>query len=124
MLIPLHTDNLSNWSRANSSKDQNAQKLYRGQMATTSDELQFNEALCARVHRIRNERGWTSEQMATALGIPSERYRKYEYRSPLPSYLIERFALINNLSIAYVLTGKNESYTHGPQEIAKIRAQK
>ena len=91
-------------------------------MATTPEELQFNEALCARVHRVRNDRGWTSEQMATALGIPSERYRKYEYRSPLPCYLIERFALINNMSIAYVLTGKNESVSATPQEYAKKRA--
>lgn len=69
-------------------------------------ELQFNERLCARVHRLRNERGWTAEQMATALGIPAERYRKYEYRSPLPHYLIEQFAVIVGRDIEYILTGK------------------
>lgn len=69
-------------------------------------ELQFNEALCARVHRLRNERGWTAEQMATALGIPPDRYRKYEYRSPLPHYLIEQFATIVGRDIEYMLTGK------------------
>lgn len=75
-------------------------------MAGTSEEAQFNEALIARVHRLRNERGWTSAQMATALGVPAERYRKYEYRTPLPHYLVERFALIVGRDIEYILTGK------------------
>jgi transcriptional regulator with XRE-family HTH domain len=69
-------------------------------------EAQFNEALCARTHRLRNERGWTAEQMATALGVPPDRYRKYEYRSPLPHYLIAQFAVIVGRDIEYILTGK------------------
>lgn len=71
-----------------------------------NDELQFNEKLIARTHRLRNERGWTAEQMATALGIPAERYRKYEYRTPLPHYLLERFALQVGRDIEYLLLGK------------------
>jgi transcriptional regulator with XRE-family HTH domain len=71
-----------------------------------NEEAEFNERLIARVHRLRNERGWTAAQMATALGIPPERYRKYEYRSPLPHYLLERFALIVGRDVDYVLLGK------------------
>jgi len=85
------------------SQDRWTRPLYRWSM---NDEAQFNEALVARTHRLRNERGWTAEQMATALGVPAERYRKYEYRTPLPHYLIERFALIVGRDIEYVLTGK------------------
>lgn len=81
---------------------------YNPGMPISNEEAMFNEALCARVHRLRNERGWTSEQMATALGIPPERYRKYEYRSPMPSYLMERFALIVGCDIPYLLTGKGK----------------
>lgn len=44
--------------------------------------------------------------MATALGVPAERYRKYEYRSPLPHYLLERFALIVGRDVEYLLTGR------------------
>lgn len=85
----------------------NVAKILRfSPMVATPQELEFNEALCARTHRLRNERGWTSEQMATALGIPAERYRKYEYRSPMPAYLMERFALIVGCDIPYLLTGK------------------
>jgi hypothetical protein len=69
-------------------------------------ELEFNEKLCARVHRLRNERGWTADQMATALGIPADRYRKYEYRSPMPHYLLEQFATIVGRDIEYLLLGK------------------
>jgi transcriptional regulator with XRE-family HTH domain len=78
-------------------------RRYRSLM---NEEAVFNEALIARVHRLRNDRGYTAAQMATALGVPAERYRKYEYRTPLPHYLLERFALIVGRDIEYVLTGK------------------
>lgn len=54
--------------------------------------------------------------MATALGVPPERYRKYEYRSPLPHYLLERFALIVGREIEYVLTGKTSRIAISPVE--------
>ena len=104
------------------SKDYEGAIRYGFRMGTGSHELAFNDALCARVHRLRNERGWTSEQMATALGVPPDRYRKYEYRSPLPSYLVERFALIVGQDISYVLTNKSASLRENRQESAKKRA--
>lgn len=75
-------------------------------MAVWGPEQEFNEAFIARVKRLREDRGWTSERMATMLGIPAERYRKYEYRTPLPHYLIERFALLVDRDVSYLLTGK------------------
>ena len=90
-------------------------------MVGTSEEAQFNEALCARVHRLRNERGWTAQQMATALNVPPERYRKYEYRSPLPHYLIERFALIVGRDVEYILTGKRgQGRAPTPESVRKL----
>lgn len=77
-------------------------------MAESSEELQFNQAYSARVRALRLERGWTADQMATALGVPAERYRKYEVRSPMPLYLVERFALIVGRDVHYVVTGKYE----------------
>ena len=74
-------------------------------MTTESDEFLFTNELCARVKALREGKGWTAEQMATALGIPPERYRKYENRSPIPQYLIPRFALIVDRSVEFVLTG-------------------
>ena len=75
-------------------------------MPVADDEALFNNELCARTRALRDQLGWTADQMATALGIPAERYRKYEYRSPLPAYLMERFCLITRVDIEYFLTGK------------------
>lgn len=98
------------------SQDDWTRPLYRWGV---NEEAQFNDALCARVHRLRNDRGWTAAQMATALGVPPERYRKYEYRSPIPHYLIERFALIVGRDIEYVLTGKTSRQTIPAAEIGR-----
>lgn len=65
----------------------------------------FNRAFVARVKQLREDRGWTSERMARALGVPHERYRKYESRTPLPHYLVEPFAILVDRDILYVLTG-------------------
>ena len=74
-------------------------------MAAPNEELEFNEALCSRVHRWRVEKNWTAAQMATALGIPADRYRKYEKRSPLPAYLMERFCLICDADLDNLIKG-------------------
>lgn len=84
-------------------------------MVETNAEKQFNAALCERVRELREAKKWTGKQMATALGIPAERYRKYEERSPLPSYLMERFCLITGVSLEYLLHGQIK------QPIARIR---
>lgn len=73
---------------------------------TNNEQLQFDEKLIARTHRLRKERGWTAQQMAIQLGIPAERYRKYEYRTPLPHYLLERFALAVGRDVEYLLFGR------------------
>lgn len=88
-------------------------------MAGWTREKEFNEAFIARVKRLREQHnGWTSEQMAKALGIPAERYRKYEYRSVLPHYLIEPFAMIVGRDVAYVLTGRSaKAARHAPRRI-------
>lgn len=94
---------------------------HSARMVGISEEALFNEALVARVHRLRNERGWTAQQMATALGVPPDRYRKYEYRTPLPHYLIERFALIVGRDIEYILLGKvAPARIHSAERRAKL----
>ena len=89
-------------------------------MATSNAELAFNQELCARVRALRDAKDWSQEQMAIALGVPVERYRKYETRSPLPSYLMERFALITDCTVEHLLTGK--SIPKSAQNGQKLRA--
>lgn len=78
-------------------------------MSGNNEELIFNEELCARVKRWREEKHWTAAQMATALNVPAERYRKYESRSPLPAYLMERFCLICDADLENLIIGKPRS---------------
>lgn len=88
-------------------------------MADNNEEAAFNEALCARVKRWREEKGWTAAQMATALGVPPDRYRKYEVRSPLPAYLMERFCLITATDLENLLAGKPRGRAVPPKLASK-----
>jgi DNA-binding transcriptional regulator YiaG len=95
------------------SQDRWTRRHYSPRMVINNEEALFNEQLCARVHRLRNERGMTAQEMATVLGVPADRYRKYEYRSPLPHYLLEKFALIVGRDVEFLLTGRtNRRITH------------
>jgi transcriptional regulator with XRE-family HTH domain len=91
-------------------------------MNDSNRELLFNAALCERVSNLRRERGWTAEQMATALGVPSDRYRKYEKRSPLPAYLMESFCLIVDCDLDYLLTGRKRVMVAARQSEVQRRA--
>ena len=75
-------------------------------MSEWLDQLEFNDRLCARIARLREERGWNQAQMAAAIGVPFERYKKYETRSPMPHYLLPRFAQQVDRNVEYLLTGK------------------
>jgi transcriptional regulator with XRE-family HTH domain len=57
-----------------------------------------------RVKQLRKERGFTQRQMAEALQIPLERYKKYEQRSRLPPELLPSFAAIVGCPVERVLT--------------------
>lgn len=70
------------------------------------NEADFNEQLRERVARLRDEGGWSQAQMAVLLGVPFERYKKYETRSVLPPYLAPRLAMLVNRDVEYVLTGR------------------
>jgi DNA-binding XRE family transcriptional regulator len=107
-------DNLSNFERTMCRMT--LDRMSNNFSVMENEQMLFEDALCARVKRLREEKGWTAEQMAIALGIPPERYRKYENRSPLPQYLIPRFALVVDRSPEYVLTGKE------PRAISSVKS--
>jgi hypothetical protein len=78
-------------------------------MAETNEELLFINSLCARTQELRKRKFPAAEQMAILLGVPPARYAKYETRSPLPHYLIPRFAALVGESIEFVLTGRESA---------------
>lgn len=75
-------------------------------MADSDDEARFNESYLARVKALREAKGFSAERMAILLGVPPDRYRKYEIRSPLPVYLVERFAALVDSDVHFVVTGR------------------
>jgi transcriptional regulator with XRE-family HTH domain len=64
---------------------------------------EFRQRLIAARKRLE----WTQLQMATALGIELENYKKYERRSKFPLHLIEQLALVTHSDIDFVVTGRN-----------------
>lgn len=72
-------------------------------MAKATTPKDHNRELIARVAETREAAGYTKKQMAQALDIEYETYRKYENRSPMPHYLIPRFALITHSRMEYLL---------------------
>jgi transcriptional regulator with XRE-family HTH domain len=75
-------------------------------MILDNDELLFNNAYCERVKRFRTETGMTAAEMADLLGVPADRYRKYESRSPLPHYLIGKFCRVVGCDLEHLILGK------------------
>jgi transcriptional regulator with XRE-family HTH domain len=69
-------------------------------------EATLARAYIQRVKELRVARGMTQQEMADALGISLDRYKKYENRSVLPPYLLDRFAAVVNKDITYVVTGR------------------
>lgn len=66
----------------------------------------FLKGFCERVRAARKARGLTQMEMAAALGIGHEAYRAYEKRTPLPHFLVERFARITGVEIEYLFNGR------------------
>ncbi len=95
-------------------------------MPITPEE--FDALYIARVKALRQLRGMTAGQMSTLLGVPAERYRKYESRTPMPHALMEQFALIAGVSVEFLLTGRRVAGkgpypdVPGPHMIEKWRA--
>lgn len=54
----------------------------------------WNRKFCKRVQQVRERRGMTQAEIAEALGVKTEAYKKWESRSPMPQRYIKRFCLI------------------------------
>ena len=78
-------------------------------MAVDNPELDFNSSFIRRVKEARETMGWTQAFMADSLGIPFERYKKYEQRSLLPHYLVATFCELTGSEIHYLMTGERRS---------------
>lgn len=71
-------------------------------------EEAYRRAITARLQLLRNSMGKSQPQMAEALGVPLDRYRKYETRTPLPGYLIEPLSVLTGYSVTFIVTGRGD----------------
>lgn len=86
--------------------------MEKAKMRRAMTPTEFEAAFVARTQALRKTKFNAAKDMATALGIPAERYAKYETRTPLPHELIEPFALIVGVPVAYLITGRR-TYIRG-----------
>lgn len=73
---------------------------------STHSERAFHEAFRERLKLIRKELGWSQTDMAEALGIPFENYKKYEQRSKFPPHLFGQLARVTHKPLEFILTGR------------------
>ncbi len=71
-------------------------------------EMQYRKAITARLKLLRESTGKSQPEMAETLGVPLDRYRKYETRTPLPGYLIEPVSAVTGYSVTFIVTGRGD----------------
>lgn len=76
-------------------------------MANNPTEREYYEGFAARLKAARLALGYTQAQMATALGLEYENFKKYELRGRYPLHGLERLALVTQRPVEFWVTGKN-----------------
>lgn len=59
-----------------------------------------------RLLNLRLELDWTQPQMAEALGVPLDSYKKYEKRDKFPLHLLGKLALVAHRDVEFIVTGR------------------
>lgn len=92
-------------------------------MADDEPRTVYEDAFRERIRRARKAAGFTQKDVGEFLGIGTENYKKYEGRSPMPNYLLEKFCRLTHANPIYVLFGKHDIgiLTHKSAEITKIK---
>lgn len=73
------------------------------------DEDEFIAQFQERLKRARVERNMTQKELATALGLPKNTYKKYEARpgSSFPLYLLPRLSVLLGRPLEFWIYGNN-----------------
>lgn len=85
---------------------------------------EFKKAFITRVREARDASPYNQRQMAELLGTSTANYEKYETRSCLPHHLIGRFALAVGVTVAFLLTGREEEKPRRPESIGQRGARR
>ena len=81
---------------------------FMAQHVPTKDhgEDAYYAAFRARLKALRKDLGYSQSQMAEAIGISLDRYKKYETRDRFPPHLLNKLALNSHRPLEYVVTGR------------------
>jgi transcriptional regulator with XRE-family HTH domain len=77
------------------------------------DEDSFTQDYIRRTKQAREESGYSPEEMADFLNLKFDTYLKYEYRTPLPRYLVPRFCSLCRVAVGW-LFGVEEAARGSP----------
>lgn len=103
--------------KPNASNDRKKISSQNVPMAKAPGATEFKDEFVLRTIHAREAQGFTQEQLAHLLGVSQPKYSKYEGRTPLPHYLIERFCLACRIDENWLFTGRGK----GPaMPIAKL----
>jgi transcriptional regulator with XRE-family HTH domain len=88
-------------------------------MATKApSEREYHEAFRRRLVQTREDLGWSQADMAKAIGVSLDRYKKYEIRSKFPLHLLEQLSLVTHRDVAYWITGRLAARTAAPRLVS------
>ncbi|MCH7988875.1 MAG: helix-turn-helix domain-containing protein, partial [Planctomycetes bacterium] len=76
-----------------------------------SDKQSYNKEFVSRTRQARKHAGMTCAEVATVFGIREQAYIKYENRTPLPHYLLERFCILVRCDVEWLVMGRGRRYT-------------
>lgn len=69
-------------------------------------ERVYHEAFRARLVGLRLDLGYSQSEMAEALGLSIDNYKKYETRSKFPPHLFNKLALVTHRPLEFIVTGQ------------------
>lgn len=67
-------------------------------------ERAFNRRFCLAVRKARDDANLTQAETAMRLGIPRQRYRRYESSTPMPHNLLIAFTTLTQTTIGRLFT--------------------
>jgi len=88
-------------------------------MTEKQKQVRYEGQFQARVELARTAANYDRPGMAKALGVPLDRYTRYESRHMMPLYLIPKFCKLTSVAVSWLITGVTE-LPEAPPAHAKI----
>jgi transcriptional regulator with XRE-family HTH domain len=93
-----------------------------GYKMSSTTPRKYRDAFVVRVRQARTDAGYTQRAVAMLLGVDASTYNNYERgrgKEPptlMPMHLIERFCVLCQVPIDWLVTGKETRRSRGPRK--------